>query len=54
MEQNNVYENIQPHKAEKIRGAITFFPSNIIHEVTPVTKGIRRAIVSWSHGPRFS
>lgn len=49
-----IYENLEPFAVQKIKGAITFFPSNIIHEVTPVTKGIRRSIVSWIHGPRFA
>lgn len=45
------------HNAETIQkkqGMITFFPSNVIHEVTPVTKGIRRSMVSWIHGPHFT
>jgi PKHD-type hydroxylase len=35
------------------RGTITFFPSYTLHEVTPVTKGTRKALVGWVHGPRL-
>jgi hypothetical protein len=37
----------------KRKGMITFFPSNVVHEVTPVTRGVRRSIVSWIQGPVF-
>jgi PKHD-type hydroxylase len=30
-----------------------FFPSWVPHCVTPVTKGIRRSLVLWAHGPAF-
>lgn len=42
-------EDIVPKK----KGSITFFPANVIHEVKPVTKGIRRSLVGWIHGPHF-
>lgn len=35
------------------KGTITFFPSYTLHEVTPVTKGVRKALVGWVHGPRL-
>jgi PKHD-type hydroxylase len=34
-------------------GSITFFPSYTVHEVLPVTKGIRYSLVGWAHGPPF-
>lgn len=34
-------------------GDIIFFPSYILHEVTPVTKGTRYSLVGWVKGPRF-
>lgn len=37
----------------KKRGLITVFPSNIIHEVTPVTKGNRLSLITWVYGPKF-
>jgi len=39
--------------ASKEKGTIIFFQSNILHEVKPVTKGTRRAIVSWVNGPNL-
>ena len=30
---------------------IVFFPSYILHRVTPVTKGVRKALVGWVRGP---
>lgn len=33
-------------------GDITFFDSLIPHEVTPVTKGLRKSLVGWVIGPR--
>ena len=43
----------KPDVARKNRGSITFFPSYIMHEVTPVTKGTRKSIVGWVTGPRW-
>lgn len=34
------------------RGSIIVFPSILVHRVTPVTSGVRRALVSWIAGPR--
>lgn len=34
-------------------GSLTFFPSYTIHEVKPVTKGIRYSLVGWACGPAF-
>jgi hypothetical protein len=48
-----IYEGKAPIVVPKRRGMITFFPSNVLHEVTPVTRGVRRSIVSWIHGPVF-
>tara|TARA_X000001036_G_scaffold229844_1_gene214739 strand:+ start:92 stop:655 length:564 start_codon:yes stop_codon:yes gene_type:complete len=35
------------------RGSFILFPSPIIHRVAPVTKGIRRSLVFFFHGPRW-
>jgi PKHD-type hydroxylase len=35
------------------RGQAWFFPSYVMHRVTPVTKGVRRSIVLWVGGPAF-
>lgn len=42
-----------PQIAPKEKGTIIVFPSYVIHEVTPVTKGLRKSLVSWAQGPRF-
>jgi hypothetical protein len=34
-------------------GTILTFPSFLMHRVTPVTKGLRRALVAWIAGPRI-
>ena len=35
------------------KGTLAFFPSYTPHEVTPITKGTRRALVGWVQGPNF-
>ncbi len=35
------------------RGSISFFPSYTIHEVTPVSRGLRYSLVGWACGPSF-
>ena len=42
-----------PFAIPKERGTITFFPSYTLHEVKPITKGTRKALVGWIHGPRL-
>jgi PKHD-type hydroxylase len=37
----------------KTKGTIIFFQSNILHEVKPVKKGTRYALVSWVQGPNL-
>ena len=34
-------------------GSITLFPSYRVHEVLPVTRGVRYSLVGWAHGPPF-
>lgn len=36
----------------KERGSIHLFPSYMPHKVTPITNGIRYALVIWIHGPK--
>lgn len=43
----------QPIKLDTPKGRAWFFPSTTLHAVTPVTKGIRRSLVLWVHGPAF-
>lgn len=42
-----------PNIACKDLGCINFFPSYVLHEVTPVTKGRRYCLVGWANGPKF-
>jgi PKHD-type hydroxylase len=35
------------------RGSLLIFPSFFNHRVLPVTKGVRRSLVSWIEGPRW-
>ena len=43
----------EPFAIPKEKGTITFFPSYTLHEVKPITKGTRKALVGWIHGPRW-
>lgn len=40
-------------KIPKKKGLIVAFPSYTPHRVAPVTCGIRRSLVIWTHGPKF-
>ena len=35
------------------QGYVAVFPSYVLHEVTPVTKGTRYSLVSWVTGKSF-
>ena len=37
----------------KNQGALVVFPSYVLHEVTPVTKGERNSLVTWVSGNQF-
>jgi len=39
--------------APKSKGTIVFFESTIVHEVKPIKKGVRQALVSWVQGPNL-
>jgi PKHD-type hydroxylase len=43
----------EPTKVEFKKGRLILFPSFIIHKVSPVTKGIRKTLVTWILGPKF-
>lgn len=38
---------------EPVQGSVIFFPAFTIHEVLPITKGTRHALVMWITGPSF-
>lgn len=37
----------------RYHGAATVFPATLAHRVTPVERGVRKALVAWIHGPSF-
>ena len=39
--------------APRTRGLAVAFPSFTMHRVTPITSGVRKAIVAWVTGPEF-
>lgn len=42
-----------PISLELKKGRAWFFPSYVLHKVTPVTKGVRKSLVIWIGGPEF-
>lgn len=42
-----------PETLEQKRGRAWFFPSFVLHRVSPVTRGTRRSLVLWIGGPGF-
>lgn len=44
---NNLKSHLKPFRINLEVGETVFFPSNYWHEVTPVTKGVRTALVVW-------
>lgn len=43
----------EPVTIRKQRGFIAAFPSYVLHQVTPVTRGSRQSLVAWISGPAF-
>lgn len=43
----------QPGATFAPRGSLLIFPSFLQHRVLPVTRGMRRSLVSWIEGPRW-
>lgn len=43
----------RPDCASRLLGSLTVFPSYLPHEVTPITRGERLAVVGWVPGPPF-
>jgi PKHD-type hydroxylase len=48
-----LWPNSHVTDAPRLRGLATVFPSNVLHRVTPVTRGTRWSLTLWAHGPRF-
>lgn len=43
----------QPAILEQKKGRLLFFPSFMLHRVTPILSGCRKSIVIWAIGPKF-
>lgn len=43
----------EPFTVPRKKSTITIFPSYVLHEVEPVNKGVRYALVGWIVGPKF-
>lgn len=43
----------KPVAAPRTRGALIAFPSYVMHRVTPIKSGVRKALILWAGGPNF-
>jgi PKHD-type hydroxylase len=43
----------EPNIMRKDQGTVFAFPSYILHQVTPITKGTRHTLVCWIAGKNF-
>ena len=48
-----LYEDNKGKEMKKEQGTLILFPSFILHEVKPVTKGERNSLVAWVTGKQF-
>jgi PKHD-type hydroxylase len=48
-----LFEGGDPIVITKQQGMVTLFPSYMLHQVTPVTKGMRHTLVAWIGGKNF-
>ena len=48
-----LYEGKNGDEMNKEQGTLILFPSYVLHEVKPVTKGERNSLVSWVTGKQF-
>jgi PKHD-type hydroxylase len=46
-----IHTSSEPYSISKERGTIILFPSDTLHQVTPITRGVRKSLVGWVHGP---
>lgn len=51
--QINMGRECEPKTMPQQKGRILAFPSWMLHQVTPVTEGVRKSIVIWVTGPKF-
>jgi PKHD-type hydroxylase len=48
-----LYDGEEETVMDKTQGTLIIFPSYVLHEVMPVTKGIRNSLVTWVIGKQF-
>ena len=48
-----LYENKNGDEMKKEQGTLILFPSYVLHEIKPVTKGERNSLVTWVTGNQF-
>jgi PKHD-type hydroxylase len=48
-----LYDEDKGMLMNKSQGTLILFPSFVLHEVTPITKGERNSLVAWITGPNF-
>ena len=39
--------------APRERGTLVAFRANVLHRVTPITRGVRKSLVIWAAGPEY-
>ena len=52
--QLSLYPTGKEQIVEQKKGTAILFASHVVHEVSPVTRGIRYSLVAWIHGPKLS
>ena len=48
-----LYEDDKGIEMNKDQGTLILFPSYVLHEIKPVTKGERNSLVTWITGKPF-
>ncbi len=48
-----IHGGYPPAKGPRERGTLVVFPSYVLHRVTPIRSGTRKALIIWSTGPQF-
>lgn len=48
-----VWAGHAPDAAPLLQGGAVVFPAQMLHRVTPVTRGTRWSLTLWAHGPAF-
>ena len=48
-----IHAGTRIEKVTRAKGAVVAFPAYVIHRVTPIRSGTRKALVCWTAGPAF-